>query len=41
MRGVGWLALDYGFFPENVARGYDAVLHVDRTTAARPLPAGP
>ncbi|HKP76037.1 MAG TPA: erythromycin esterase family protein [Longimicrobiaceae bacterium] len=40
-RGIGWLADDYGFDPVNVARAYDAVLQVDRTTASRLLPEPP
>jgi len=38
LRLVGWLATDYGFSPTNLARAFDAVLHVDQTTESRLLP---
>ncbi|MFL5384218.1 MAG: erythromycin esterase family protein [Longimicrobiaceae bacterium] len=41
LRLVGWLAYDYSFTPTSLARAFDAVLHVDRTTGSRMLPESP
>jgi erythromycin esterase len=35
---IGAAALDYGYYPERLARDYDVLIYVRSTTAARPLP---